>query len=118
MLHAASFLSFAGCSPEPAIHTVERTQILMDTLVLIKVFLPDSTQQPRALAAIDEAFAEMARIDAKMSSHRENSEVAAINRAGAHAAAGFAITAEMDSVLRAALEVSGRSAGADRKSVV
>lgn len=110
--HAVAILFLASCRPEPAIHTVERTQILMDTLVLIKVFLPDSTQQPQALAAIDAAFAEMARIDTMMSSYRGDNEVAAINRAGARAASSAAISAEMDSVLRAALEISERSAGA------
>ncbi|MDL1877609.1 arginine--tRNA ligase, partial [Cytophagia bacterium CHB2] len=76
----------------------------MDTLVLIKVFLPDSTQHPQALAAIEAAFAEMARIDTMMSSYRGDNEMAAINRAGARAASSAAISAEMDSVLRAALE--------------
>lgn len=109
---ALAVLFFVTCRPQPAIHTVERTQILMDTLVLIKVFLPDSTQQPQALAAIDAAFVEMARIDTMMSSYRGDNEVAAINRAGARAASSAAISAEMDSVLRAALEISERSAGA------
>lgn len=112
VMRAVAVLFFGSCRPEPSFHTVERTQILMDTLVLIKIFLPDSTQQPQALAAIDAAFDEMARIDAMMSSYREDSEVATINRAGAQAGSSAAISAELDSVLRTALEISERSTGA------
>jgi thiamine biosynthesis lipoprotein len=119
-LQIGFILFFAGCKPEPAVHTVARMRILMDTLVSIKIFLPDSTHQAQASAAIDAAFTEMARLDSMLSSYRDDSEVAAINRVGKLTASragergdnGFVISAEMDSVLSAALEVSRRSAGA------
>lgn len=106
---AAAF--FLSCRQAPDIHTVARTRVLMDTVVSIKVHLPDSSRQEAAVAAITAAFAEIGRLDSALSSYREDSEVAALNRAAAQAGM-LAVSAELDTVLAAALAVSRRSHGA------
>ncbi|MDZ7266735.1 MAG: FAD:protein FMN transferase [candidate division KSB1 bacterium] len=102
---------FLSCRPAPEIYTVARTRVLLDTAVTIKIHLPDSSRQAEAGAAIQEAFAAIARLDSALSSHRNDSEVAALNRAGAQGGR-FTLSADLDTVLAAALEVSHRSHGA------
>lgn len=102
---------FLGCRQAPDIHTVARTRVLMDTAVSIKIHLPDSSRQEAAIAAITAAFAEIGRLDSTLSSYLEDSEVAALNRAAMHAGT-FAVSAELDTILAAALAVSRRSHGA------
>ncbi|NUO83433.1 FAD:protein FMN transferase, partial [candidate division KSB1 bacterium] len=106
----------------PALHTVERTRVMMDTAVIIKVFLPDSTGEPQAATAIAAVFAELERLDSLMSSYRADSEVAVINRAAGMRAPGafnhashlneIGISTDVDSVIRAAQYVSACTEGA------
>jgi thiamine biosynthesis lipoprotein len=116
-LYPALLLWCLGCSA-PEIHTVRQVRVMMDTAASIRVFLPDSQAAAQAHAAIAAAFQEMARLDSVMSFYRNDSEVSAINRWAAalpdqpsHATL-FEISAEVDSVLRTALQVSRISSGA------
>ncbi len=90
---------------------------MMDTVVSIKIFLPDRAGEPQALAAIDTAFAKLAQLDSMMSSYREDSEVAAINNFARDAVAradhmAFPISIDLDSVLSVAQYVSSSTKGA------
>jgi thiamine biosynthesis lipoprotein ApbE len=70
------FLIFilAGCGQRPLI---KETRVLMDTFCEISCYGQD---RDKAIAAIDEAFKEMQRIERTFSKFDENSEVSNINR--------------------------------------
>jgi thiamine biosynthesis lipoprotein len=98
-----------GCQPD--IHTIQETRVLMDTLVSISVYTANPQDTPSIQRAIAAAFAEMARLDSLMSSYRRDSEVAAINHAGA-AGGEISVSADVDTVLRVAQSVAHLSQGA------
>lgn len=105
-----------GCQA-PDVHTVRRVRILMDTAATIRVFLPDTQAVAAVRQDIDAAFQEMARLDSLMSFYRDDSEVSAINRWAADLpdsqnAAAFYLSAEIDTVLRAAVDISRTAPGA------
>ncbi|MGH7595246.1 MAG: FAD:protein FMN transferase [bacterium] len=100
---------FWGCQQE--VQTIQESRVLMDTLVSINVYTPDPAAEPAIRRAIAAAFAEMARLDSLMSSYRQDSEVAAINRCGA-AGGEMEVSADVDTVLRAAQWAAAISAGA------
>lgn len=99
--------SLFGCHA-PAVHTVERTQVLMDTAITLKIFLAERKDEPRALACIDSAFIALTRLDSSLSSYRQDSEIASVNRN----AQPTRVSATLDSLLRAAHDVSRKTAGA------
>lgn len=124
ILRSFSWL-LAGCMyacHSPDFYTVERTQMMMDTVVSLKLFLPDGEREAQGLAVIDSVFVELARIDSLMSSYSATSEIAALNRSTGDNLPGdflaskqcreLAISAEIDSVIRAAYYVSSCSNGA------
>lgn len=89
--------------PEPG--PLLQTRLLMGTTVTIEA---DGLDRPRLEAAISAAFAEIARIEALMSPHRPDSDVARLS-----AAAGEATVApETAEVIAAGLELGRRSGGA------
>ncbi len=100
---------FWGCQRET--QTFQESRVLMDTLVSISVYTQDPTTEPIVRRAIAAAFAEMARLDSLMSSYRQDSEVAAVNRCGA-AGSEMEVSADIDTVLRAAQWAAQISAGA------
>ncbi len=117
-LQAALLLSGLGCHA-PEIHTARRVRVMMDTAAAISIYLPDARFEARALADIDTAFQEMARLDSLLSFYREDSEVGALNRWAAmlpddapENAGAFAVSAEMDTLLRTAVRISGITSGA------
>ncbi|MCI0693673.1 FAD:protein FMN transferase, partial [candidate division KSB1 bacterium] len=91
--------------------TIQESRVLMDTLVSINVYTHDPAAEPPIRRAIAAAYAEMARLDSLMSSYRQDSEVAAINRCGA-AGSEMEVSADIDTVLRAAQWAAQISAGA------
>lgn len=84
---------------------------MMDTVVSIKVFLPDSTGEPQVVAAIDAAFEKLARLDSMLSSYREDSEVATINRM-LQQNSMVAVSSDVDSIVGVAQYVSSATQGA------
>jgi thiamine biosynthesis lipoprotein len=100
---------FWGCQQEA--QTIQESRVLMDTLVSINVYTQDAAAEPAIRRAIAAAFAEMARLDSLMSSYRQDSEVAAINRCGA-AGGEMEVSADIDTVLRAAQWAAKISDGA------
>ncbi|MGH7496523.1 MAG: FAD:protein FMN transferase [bacterium] len=114
---STSLLSCLACNA-PEIHTVRQARVMMDTAASIRLFLADAQAEQRALSDMDAAFKEMARLDSAMSFYRDDSEVTAINRWAAHLpdqpsrADSFAVSAELDTILRTALDVSRISSGA------
>ena len=80
-----------SCSSKEDISHIKRTQLLMGTLVEITV--PYSSS-PESLAAVENAFDEIKRIEKLMSSHLESSEVSQINRN----AGGELITASPETI--------------------
>lgn len=110
--HCFWFLPLLALSCKtPALHVVERTRFMMDTAVSIKIFLPDSSGARPAAAAIDTAFAKLARLDSMLSSYREDSEVAAINRALQEQGV-VSVSSDVDSIVSVAQYVSSTTAGA------
>jgi thiamine biosynthesis lipoprotein len=105
-----ALLLFVWSCNAPALHTVEGTRVLMDTAVTLKIFLPDKGNESQAAAAIDAAFAELARLDSLLSSYRDDSEVASRNRMPRDEEAE--ISTDLDSLIRAAQYVSAVSDGA------
>jgi len=93
----------------------------MDTAVHISIYLENQEQETPARAAIESAFDEMAQLDSLMSSFRDDSEVASVNRAAstAHQEAegnakdlSVAISSHLDTVIRTSLEFGQLSGGA------
>ncbi|MDO3378396.1 FAD:protein FMN transferase [Geoalkalibacter halelectricus] len=84
---------------------VRQSRILMGTVVEINVLDQDAR---RAQAAVEAAFAEMARIEELMSVQRPDSEVARLGRAEQ----SLAVSTETAEVLALGLEIARRSAGA------
>lgn len=80
---------------------------LMGTSIEVQAFGRDRAVR---LAAIDEAFAAFAETDRLMSNYRDDSELARLNRIGAHEA--VAVSDAMFAVLAAAGRVSAASNGA------
>ncbi len=98
-----------GCQQK--VQTIQESRVLMDTLVSISVYTQNPAAEPAIRRAIIAAFAEMARLDSLLSSYREDNEVAAINRCGAEADE-MEVSADVDTVLRAAQWAAEISAGA------
>lgn len=110
--HCFWFLPFLVLScNSPALHVVERTRFMMDTAVSIKVFLPDTAGESQAVSAIDAAFIKLARLDAMLSSYREDSQVAAINRA-LQRDSMISVSSDVDAIVGVAQHVSATTAGA------
>jgi thiamine biosynthesis lipoprotein len=105
----AWLILFWGCQRET--QTLQESRVLMDTLVSINVYMQDSAAEPAGRRAIAAAFAEMARLDSLMSSYRSDSEVAALDRCGV-AGGEMEVSADIDTVLRAAQWAAKISAGA------
>ncbi len=105
----ALLLSLSACRA-PALHTVERTQVLMDTAITLKIFLPERSNATHAAAEIDAVFAELTRLDSLFSSYRATSEVSTINRLGSEQETQ--ISSELDSLIAAAQAISAATAGA------
>lgn len=83
-----------------------RARLLMGTVV--EITLLDGGAQSDAEAAMEAAFSAMAEVEARMSAHRQDSEVARLN-----AAAGpLKVSAETAEVLELGLHVAAASAGA------
>ncbi len=104
---ACAFLLSCG---SPSLHTVERTRVLMDTAVALKIFLPDRTGESQAAATLDTVFAELTRLDSLLSSYRNDSEVAARNRMPQGYEAE--ISTDLDTLVATAQAVSATTAGA------
>lgn len=84
---------------------VERSRLLMGTVVNLTVFGPD---RPAAEAAVDATLARMARLEERLSRFRPESEVGRLNRFGRLEEAGDDLLA----VLRLGQEVAAASNGA------
>lgn len=106
-----AFLSLVHWGCQPAVHNVQETRVLMDTLVSISVYAQNTAEEPRIRRAIAEAFSEMARIDSLMSSYREDSEVSMINQQAVDSDT-ISVSAEIDTVLRVAQWAAQISGGA------
>ncbi len=104
------FVLFVWGCDAPTLHTVERTRVLMDTAITLKIFLPDRSGELQAAATLDTAFAELTRLDSLLSSYRNDSEIAARNRMPQGLEAE--ISTDLDSLIRAAQYVSAITAGA------
>lgn len=84
---------------------VRRSQLLMGTIVEIVAAGQASGQLD---TAIDAAFAEMARLDKLLSSHRQESEISRLSRDSR----GFMVTAETAEVIALGQDVAQHSGGA------
>ena len=108
-----AWLTVAGARPAmasepPRDHVVERSHDTMGTVIVIKAWGEDDAA---IIAAFAEAFAEFDRIDALMTTWREDSEVSRLNAAaGSHKA--VPISEELVGVLEAALAASRMTGGA------
>jgi thiamine biosynthesis lipoprotein len=101
----ASLVVAHGCGGRgPDVHV--RDGAAMGTIVEVKVVTEDSVAAERALDAV---FAELTRVEQFASSHLATSELSRLN---ARASSDIETTAEMDSLLRAALRASEVSGGA------
>jgi FAD:protein FMN transferase len=98
----ACFASTATAG-QPAL---ERARYLMGTVCTIAVESADTT---RAAAAIEDAFAEIDRLEGVMSSWRDDSELARLNAATAE---GLACSADLWAVLDSALVAATETGGA------
>lgn len=99
-------LLLGGCpGSAPTLAKVQRSRILMGTVVEITAFGPD---QGRLEAAVDQAFAAMAGVDARMGPHGPQSDAVRLS-----AAAGpLRVSPETAAVIAAGLKVSAASDGA------
>lgn len=84
---------------------VRRSQLLMGTVVEI---MAGGRPEDQLDAAVDAAFAEMARLERLLSSYQPDSEVSRLSQS----AAGGEVSAETERVLALGLEVAQRSGGA------
>jgi thiamine biosynthesis lipoprotein len=89
----------------PSDQVLHRTQFLMGTIVEVKAFASSSAGLD---AAMDAAFAEMARLDQLLSRYQRGSDVERIN----NAEASIDVAPETEAVLRLGLDVSKKSQGA------
>lgn len=98
----------AACrTPQPRLETVQRSQPLLGTFVTITVHGADRAGLHRA---VNEAFEEFRKVDALLSIHRNDSELALLN---ARAGQGpVAVSAELAETLRQALQMSELTGGA------
>lgn len=99
----AVILLAAACLPLIGNRQHARTQFLMDTVVTI-------TAPRSAKAAVDDCFAELARLDGMLSAYRADSEVSRIN-AGA-SDAPVAVSDELFALLSRAADISAQTDGA------
>ena len=104
------FWSWSCSRGEPRLTITTEHRVMMDTDVAITVYAPPADSSARIHQDIERAFAAFNRIDSLMSSYRDDSEVAKINRRAAGEA--VPITAAMDSVVQTSLWASRLSAGA------
>jgi thiamine biosynthesis lipoprotein len=88
-----------------ALRRVRQTRTRMGTVVTITVVHPEAEG---ARAMVDAAFAEMTRLEAALSRHREDAPLGRLNRTGRVESA----PPELTEVLGAALELARRSEGA------
>jgi len=94
-----------GCRPHgQEAATVQRSRLLMGTVVEITAIGPERARLDRA---VDAAFAEMGRIETLMSSHRPDSDVARLSAAGE-----TIVAAETATVIALGRDVAIRSGGA------
>ena len=99
----AAILLAAACLPFLRSQQQTRTQFLMDTVVSI-------TAPRSAKAAVDDCFAELARLDGMLSAYRADSEVSRVN-VGA-SAAPVAVSDELFALLSRAQDISAQTDGA------
>ncbi len=99
-----------GTEPDPRTgdHIIERSRTAMGTYVHVTIWGNDDE---KAVAAIDEAFAEFDRIDRMMTTWTDTSEVSQIN-AAAGTGRPVEVSPELMTVLERAQEDSRRSYGA------
>jgi len=102
-------LLFASCGAPPEFQTVQESRILMDTVVSINVYAAKPANEPAIRRTMTAAFTEMSRLDSLFSAYRNDSETARLNH---NAAAGAAISSDMDSVLQTAQWAAQISNGA------
>jgi len=96
-----------SCHPSPY-QTLEKTFILMDTYVSMKIFYTDG-METRWQQVLDQAVERMALIDSVCDVYRSTSDVSRVN---ARAGAGWTrVSPETAAVLAKALEISRLSAG-------
>lgn len=104
---AASFalllLVAASCGYLRPVNTAENDDILFGAVVSIT-----ARGGPDTAAAVEGAFAEMARIEALMSAYVEESELSVLNRAGGRA---VPVSPETESILRSGLKLASLSDG-------
>lgn len=91
--------------PTPDVHSI--TRLLMGTMVSITVY---HTNPAEADLAMQHAFAEMARIEKRMSSHQPSSEVSQIN--GVSRETWHPVSAELGQLLQQGLKISALTHGA------
>lgn len=91
---------------------VEREAYLMGTVLRVRVIASD---RPEGIAAIEGAFASVRRVDAMLSTWRDDSEIARLNHAPPHVP--VALSAELRGLLREAVAWSRATAGAFDPSV-
>jgi len=96
---------FAACGGKYEVH--KETRLLMGTVVEITIGHPD---RDLARVAAGEAFDEIARVDALLSSHNPRSEIARLNASGA--AEAVAVSDEVFALLARADTIRTATAGA------
>jgi thiamine biosynthesis lipoprotein len=97
----------ASGSPAPSGPAViERTRVVMGTLLRARV---EAASESSGAAALADAFDEVARLERVMSSWRDDSEVARLNAAGT---APFALSPDLAAVLDSSLALASLTAGA------
>uniref|UniRef100_A0A832I2F2 FAD:protein FMN transferase n=1 Tax=Eiseniibacteriota bacterium TaxID=2212470 RepID=A0A832I2F2_UNCEI len=105
VLAGAGFAApFAARGRDP--RRVEVSRPMLGTWVRMVVVHPDAERASRAIGA---AYAAIARVDAQMSIHRSDSQLAAVNRAAGKGA--VAVDPEVVEVVARACDVAARSGG-------
>lgn len=97
----------AAAPPAPTAAEREESRYVMGTVAVVRAAAPDSAT---ALAALDAAWEAFAQVDARMSTWRDDSDLARVN-AGA-ATAPVAAPADLLQVVAAAMRVAEASGGA------
>lgn len=106
-----TFFSLAGCGQGDAnVVAITDRRVMMDTVVSISVYAASDASSAAIRDDIARAFAAIGRVDSLMSSFRDDSEVADINRRAA--TEYVAISAATDSVLQTARWAAHVSGGA------
>jgi FAD:protein FMN transferase len=99
-------LALTGCAPEP--EQISLSGPTMGTLYSVKVVAPPRGLDAAALrSTIDDV---LARVDVEMSGYRPDSEVSRFNASGS--TDWFAVSFDLEHVVKTAIDVSTRSGGA------